>query len=142
MSVRRSSLPGPLRRHRLSLSLFEEPTSALDIRYQIGVMETMLRITREQNSSLVIAVHDLNLAYRYADAVLVLDHGRVAWFGEPHAVLTPECIRDVYGGTLLLSRTGTGSLLCRTGGRGRDAEWILHYGQWYRRGMLRSRIFP
>ena len=44
--------------------LFDEPTSALDIRYQIEVMETMRRITREQNSSMIIAVHDLNLAYR------------------------------------------------------------------------------
>jgi iron complex transport system ATP-binding protein len=80
-----------------TLFLFDEPTSALDIRYQIGVMETMRRITREQGSSMIIAVHDLNLAYRYADAVLVLNQGRVAGYGEPHAVLTPECVRDVYG---------------------------------------------
>lgn len=80
-----------------SLFLFDEPTSALDIRYQIEVMETMRRITREQGASMVIAVHDLNLAYRYADAVLVLDHGRMAGYGEPHTVLTPECVRQVYG---------------------------------------------
>jgi iron complex transport system ATP-binding protein len=60
-------------------------------------METMRRITREQGASMVIAVHDLNLAYRYADTVLVLDQGRVAGYGEPHAVLTPDCIRKVYG---------------------------------------------
>jgi iron complex transport system ATP-binding protein len=80
-----------------TLFLFDEPTSALDIRYQIEVMETMRRITREQNSSMIIAVHDLNLAYRYADAVLVLNHGRTVGYGEPHDVLTPECIRQVYG---------------------------------------------
>jgi iron complex transport system ATP-binding protein len=80
-----------------SLFLFDEPTSALDIRYQIGVMETMRRITREQGSSMIIAVHDLNLAYRYADAVLVLDHGRMAGYGEPNEVLTPDCVREVYG---------------------------------------------
>jgi len=80
-----------------SVFLFDEPTSALDIRYQIGVMETMRRITREQESAMIVAVHDLNLAYRYADAVLVLDHGRVAGYGEPHEVLTPDCIQRVYG---------------------------------------------
>lgn len=80
-----------------ALYLFDEPTSALDIRYQIEVMETMRRITREQGASMVIAVHDLNLAYRYADAVLVLDHGRMAGYGEPQGVLTPDCIRKVYG---------------------------------------------
>jgi iron complex transport system ATP-binding protein len=80
-----------------ALYLFDEPTSALDIRYQIGVMETMRDITREQGSSLVIAVHDLNLAYRYADIVLVLSHGRMVGYGKPDRVLTPECIRNVYG---------------------------------------------
>jgi iron complex transport system ATP-binding protein len=80
-----------------ALFLFDEPTSALDIRYQIEVMETMRRITRGKGASMIIAIHDLNLAYRYADAVLVLDHGRMAGYGEPHAVLTPDCIRRVYG---------------------------------------------
>lgn len=80
-----------------ALFLFDEPTSALDIRYQIEVMETMRRITLEQHSSVVIAVHDLNLAYRYADEVLVLSHGRMVGFGKPGDVLTPGCIRRVYG---------------------------------------------
>ena len=77
--------------------LFDEPTSALDIRYQIEVMETMRRITREQQTSMIVAVHDLNLAYRYADAVVVLTKGRMAAYGKPCNVLTPECIRSVYG---------------------------------------------
>jgi len=77
--------------------LFDEPTSALDIRYQIEVMETMRRITREQNSSMIIAVHDLNLAYRYADAVVFLNRGNMAGYGKPQDILTPDCIRSVYG---------------------------------------------
>jgi len=77
--------------------LFDEPTSALDIRYQIEVMETMRRITRDRNSSMIVAVHDLNLAYRYADAVVVLNRGKMVGYGKPFDVLTPECIRSVYG---------------------------------------------
>jgi len=77
--------------------LFDEPTSALDIRYQIEVMETMRRITREQNSSMIVAVHDLNLAYRYADAVVFLNKGKMAGYGKPQDILTPDCIRSVYG---------------------------------------------
>jgi ABC-type cobalamin/Fe3+-siderophores transport systems, ATPase components len=77
--------------------LFDEPTSALDIRYQIEVMETMRRITREQQTSLIVAVHDLNLAYRYADKVVVLNKGKMEGCGKPCDVLTPECIRSVYG---------------------------------------------
>lgn len=77
--------------------LFDEPTSALDIRYQIEVMETMRRITWERGAGLIIAMHDLNLAYRYADKVLLLSGGRMAGYGKPDSVLTPERIREVYG---------------------------------------------
>jgi len=77
--------------------LFDEPTSALDIRYQIEVMVTMRRITRERNSSMIIAVHDLNLAYRYADAVVFLNRGKMVGYGKPQDILTPDCIRSVYG---------------------------------------------
>jgi iron complex transport system ATP-binding protein len=79
------------------LYLFDEPTSALDIRYQIEVMETMRTITWERGAGMVIAVHDLNLAYRYADMVVVLNRGKMVGCGKPEDVLTPECIREVYG---------------------------------------------
>jgi iron complex transport system ATP-binding protein len=77
--------------------VFDEPTSALDIRYQIEVMETMRNITRERGAGMIIAVHDLNLAYRYADSVVVLNHGKMVGYGKPQAVLTPACINKVYG---------------------------------------------
>jgi iron complex transport system ATP-binding protein len=79
------------------LFLFDEPTSALDVRYQIEVMETMRRTTWERGVSMIIAVHDLNLAYRYADTVLLLDNGRTAGYGKPAEILTPDCISNVYG---------------------------------------------
>jgi len=77
--------------------VFDEPTSALDIRYQIEVMETMRNITRERGAGMIIAVHDLNLAYRYADSVVVLNHGKVVGYGKPQDILTPSCINKVYG---------------------------------------------
>jgi len=80
-----------------SIFVFDEPTSALDIRYQIEVMETMRNITRERGTGMIIAVHDLNLAYRYADTVLVLNHGKMVGYGKPQDVLTPTCINTVYG---------------------------------------------
>ncbi len=79
------------------LYLFDEPTSALDIRYQIEVMETMRTITWERGAGMIIAVHDLNIAYRYADMVVVLNRGKMVGYGKPERVLTPECIRTVYG---------------------------------------------
>jgi iron complex transport system ATP-binding protein len=80
-----------------ALYLFDEPTSALDIRHQLGVMETLRKITREREASVVIAVHDLNLAFRYADTVMILQNGAVAGLGKPTDVLDPDRIRDVYG---------------------------------------------
>lgn len=79
------------------LFLFDEPTSALDIRYQIEVMETMRELTWERGTGMIIAVHDLNLAYRYADTVVVLTQGRMAGYGKPDEILTPPCINAVYG---------------------------------------------
>lgn len=79
------------------LFLFDEPTSALDIRYQIEVMETMREITWERGAGMIIAVHDLNLAYRYADTVVVLNDGKMAGYGKPQEILTPACISNVYG---------------------------------------------
>jgi iron complex transport system ATP-binding protein len=79
------------------LFLFDEPTSALDVRYQIEVMETMRRITWERGVSMIIAVHDLNLAYRYADTVLVMSDGKTIGYGKPADILTPGCISTVYG---------------------------------------------
>jgi iron complex transport system ATP-binding protein len=79
------------------LFLFDEPTSALDIRYQIEVMETMRELTWERGAGMIIAVHDLNLAYRYADSVVVLSGGRIEGYGKPQEVLTPSCINTVYG---------------------------------------------
>ena len=79
------------------LFLFDEPTSALDIRYQIEVMETMRDLTRDRGAGMIIAVHDLNLAYRYADTVVVLAGGKMAGCGKPQDILTPACINAVYG---------------------------------------------
>lgn len=94
-----------------ALYLFDEPTSALDIRHQIDVMETMREVTREHNAAMIIAVHDLNLAYRYADAVVILDQGKRVGYGKPPEVLTPECIDRVYGVTACMVENEYGKFI-------------------------------
>lgn len=79
------------------LFLFDEPTSNLDLKHQIEVLEITRRLTKSRGASMIVALHDLNLAYSYSDTVIVLNRGRVHAFGRPEAVLTPETIRDVYG---------------------------------------------
>ncbi|RJS80265.1 ABC transporter ATP-binding protein, partial [Methanophagales archaeon] len=77
--------------------LLDEPTSNLDIRHQLEVMEIITSIVREKKISAIMAIHDLNLASRYADRVVMLNGGTIIDAGNPSSVLTPENIKQVYG---------------------------------------------
>lgn len=73
--------------------LLDEPTNHLDIRYQ----HETLALVRELGVTTLVVLHDLNLAAQYCDALIMLDHGRVASSGTPDEVLQPELIHRVYG---------------------------------------------
>lgn len=76
--------------------LLDEPTTFLDIRYQLQFME-LVETWRQQEDLTVIAVmHDLNLASLYCNALLVLDRGQVAGSGCPKQLMTPELIRRIF----------------------------------------------
>lgn len=77
--------------------LLDEPTSNLDIRHQLEVMEILRRLVAEKGLSAVIAIHDLNLASRYADRVVMMKAGKVFASGHPAQVFTPSNIASVYG---------------------------------------------
>jgi iron complex transport system ATP-binding protein len=80
-----------------SLLLLDEPTSALDLRHQLEVMQIIRSVVDQKGIGGLMAIHDLNLAARYCDRLLVLHHGRIAGQGTPSAILSEELIRDVYG---------------------------------------------
>lgn len=80
-----------------NILLLDEPTSNLDLRYQLEVAELLTRLKEEQSLILVLALHDLNLAARYADHVVMLHQGRLFAQGPPAHVLNQENIRVVYG---------------------------------------------
>lgn len=75
----------------------DEPTSFLDINYQIEIMELLHKLRREQGLTVVLAVHDLNLASHYCDSILVLKEGAVYAAGHPARVLSADLIQEVYG---------------------------------------------
>ena len=81
--------------------LLDEPTSNLDIRHQLEVMEIMTNIVHRKKISAVMAIHDLNLATRYTTRILMLNGGRIFAVGDPESVLTAENIRRAYGGRRL-----------------------------------------
>lgn len=77
--------------------LLDEPTSALDISHQLEVMEIIHSLAHSQKMQVLIIVHDLNLAARYANKILMLKDGKVFALGSPNEVLTTKNIEEVYG---------------------------------------------
>jgi len=77
--------------------LMDEPTSNLDLRHQLDVLRIIREIVEEKNVSALIAMHDLNLAARFSDKIILLKKGEVYDDGDPRSVITQESIRSVYG---------------------------------------------
>jgi ABC-type cobalamin/Fe3+-siderophores transport system ATPase subunit len=76
--------------------LLDEPTSNLDLHYQVGFMETVATLAHQDKLAVLVAMHDLNLAARYADRVALLVDGEITAEGTPRQVLTPELISTAY----------------------------------------------
>ena len=83
------------------LLLMDEPTSDLDLKNQIEVMKRMREFVSDpnQSKSALIAIHDINIAARFADRILLLHHGKIIAEGTPDDVLTVENIAEVFGVT-------------------------------------------
>lgn len=80
-----------------ALLLLDEPLSALDLNYQFHVMDLVRRETQKRNIITVVVVHDINIALRHSDHVLMLKDGKMIANGEPEEVITPESLATVYG---------------------------------------------
>lgn len=77
--------------------LLDEPTSHLDINFQAEIMDLLLHLNRTRGLTVLISLHDLNLASVYCQRVFLLRGGRLLAEGPPARVLTEERIRDTYG---------------------------------------------
>ncbi|WP_320041495.1 ABC transporter ATP-binding protein [uncultured Desulfobacter sp.] len=79
------------------LLLLDEPTSSLDISHQLEIMEIIYSLVCSQNIAVIMVVHDLNLAARYADTILMLYAGKVYANGSAQETITASNIKNVYG---------------------------------------------
>jgi iron complex transport system ATP-binding protein len=77
--------------------MLDEPISSLDIRHQFDIMELLKQINKETNTTILIIIHDLNLAMRYCDEVILLNQGELVAKGESKQVLTQENISKHFG---------------------------------------------
>ncbi len=77
--------------------LLDEPTSALDVGHQVSVLELVDDLRRSEGLSVLAAMHDLSAAGRFADRLILIDHGRIVAQGSPEAVLQSDLLSAVYG---------------------------------------------
>ena len=77
--------------------LLDEPTASLDIRHEGRLLAWLHDLANGEKRTVMIVIHDLNIAAQHADRVILLDNGKVVAQGSPAETLTAERIRDVYG---------------------------------------------
>jgi iron complex transport system ATP-binding protein len=79
------------------LLLLDEPTTFLDLAHQVDVLELIRRLHAEAGRTVVMVLHDLNLAARYADRLVAMRDGRIVAAGESRDVITEELLAEVFG---------------------------------------------
>lgn len=77
--------------------LLDEPTSNLDISHQFEIMELLCRINSDEHKTILIVVHDLNLAMRYCPNTMLLHNQDISFMGPTHEALTANRISEVFG---------------------------------------------
>lgn len=75
--------------------LLDEPTTFLDMAYQLEVLD-LLHDLNERGRTIIMVLHDLNQACRYADHIVAMREGKIVAQGAPHEVMTPELIKEVF----------------------------------------------
>ncbi len=83
--------------------LLDEPTSNLDINYQVEILELVRQLALGQGLAVAMVLHDLNLAALYADRMVLLHRGRVLAAGTPRQVITSQLVERAYGASVLVT---------------------------------------
>lgn len=86
------------------LLLLDEPTSHLDITHQVHILNLLQQLNQEMGLSVLMVIHDLNLASEYCDRLILIHEGKVHHQGKPEEVLTFQNIEDVYKTVVITQR--------------------------------------
>ncbi|NJM77126.1 MAG: ABC transporter ATP-binding protein [Acaryochloridaceae cyanobacterium RU_4_10] len=92
--------------------LLDEPTTYLDLRYQLELLELLKHLNQQQGLAIITVLHDVNLAVRYSDRLAMLKQGHLHVIGSPKTVLTPANLADVFGITAAVLDTPVGLQIC------------------------------
>ena len=74
----------------------DEPTTYLDIRYQLQILRLIRRLNREFGITIIMVLHDINQSLYYSDEIVAMQDGRIRAQGLPEQIITPELVRSVY----------------------------------------------
>lgn len=86
------------------LLLLDEPTSHLDIRHQIQILDLLKKLNRDTRLTIIIVLHDLNLASEYCGRLMLLNDGTIFTEGSPESVLTYQNIEKIYKTVVLVNK--------------------------------------
>ncbi|EON71324.1 ABC transporter ATP-binding protein [Lysinibacillus sphaericus] len=102
------------------IMLLDEPTTYLDMTHQIEVLDFLFELNRSDQRTIVMVLHDLNLACRYADHLVAIHDQTVAVQGPPEDIVTVEMVQEVFGMEVAVSEDPFfGTPLCIPKGKGR-----------------------
>jgi iron complex transport system ATP-binding protein len=76
--------------------LLDEPTTYLDVAHQVEVLDLLVDLNATRGTTVVMVLHELNLAARYADHLVAMRHGRIVAEGPPAQVLTEDAVQEIF----------------------------------------------
>ena len=91
--------------------LLDEPTTYLDIKYQLEILRLVKKINKERNTTIVMVLHDIMQAINYSHEVIGMYHGKIVYQGDPKEVLNSRVISKLYGTELELLHVGGASIV-------------------------------
>jgi iron complex transport system ATP-binding protein len=87
------------------LLILDEPTSHLDISHQVKILDLVKKLNNENKLTVIVVLHDLNLASEYCDRLILLNNGILHKIGTPEEVLTYQIIEDVFKTTVVVGKS-------------------------------------
>ena len=86
--------------------LLDEPTTYLDVRYQIEILRLVKKLNTEYGITIIMVLHDINQSIAYSDCIIAMKDGKILAEGNPNDVINEELIKNVYGIELSVKRIG------------------------------------
>ena len=90
----------------------DEPTTYLDLKNQFEIMNCIKKINKELNKTIVLILHDINLAAQYADYIFMMKNGEIKYKGLPLDVLTEDNIKEIFNINVKIIKTNENILIC------------------------------